>query len=364
MKQSKLVVMVVDDAAEWRLQLAKHLEAQYFVVAAANGTEALEYAKLKRPDLIFLDVTMPGLNGYEACTLLKKEAILQSVPVVFLLEAGELPDGTEGLARGGCDFIDKSSPASLLLARSEMYMALKLAQKELRERNLYLETQVEERVQGVGLLQDVSMMAMALLSESRDYETGAHLQRTSRYVRALAINLYAKAIFAKELTLDSICLLSKSALLHDIGKLTIPETVLGKRGKLTSAEFSLVKRHAQAGRKSIEEAGEFLGVPEPFLRFAKEMACYHHERWDGNGYPQGLAGERIPVSARLMALADVYDAIVSRRVYKEPALHEDAVRIIKAAAGTQFDPVIVEAFLETSDSFAAIAMQFPDVVLQ
>ena len=183
-------------------------------------------------------------------------------------------------------------------------------------------------------------------------------------MRALATNLYAKAFFAKELTIDSIFLLSKSALLHDIGKLTIPETVLGKRGKLTSAEFALVKRHAQAGRKSIEEAGLLLGVPEPFLRFAKEMACFHHERWDGNGYPQGLAGERIPVSARLMALADVYDAIVSRRVYKAPASHAEAVRIIKAAAGTQFDPAVVEAFLETADSFADIVAQFPDAVLQ
>lgn len=364
MKRNKPVVMIVDDAVEWRQQLTQCLEEPCFVIAAANGTEALEYAKLKRPDLILLDMSMPGLNGYGTCTLLKKEPSLQSVPVVFLLEAGESADYTEGLARGGSDFFDKSSPALLLQARSEMYLTLKQAQEALHERDSYLETQVEERLQGVGLLQDVSMMAMALLAESRDYETGAHLQRTSRYVRALATNLYAKALFTRELTLDSIFLLSKSALLHDIGKLTIPETVLGKQGKLTSAEFSLVKRHAQAGRKSIEEAGQFLGVPESFLRFAKEMACYHHERWDGNGYPQGLAGERIPVSARLMALADVYDAIVSRRVYKEPAPHKEAVRIIGAAAGTQFDPVVVAAFLETAGSFADIAAQFPDAVLQ
>jgi|GEM_PF-847165 len=237
---------------------------------------------------------------------------------------------------------------------------LKLAQDHLENRNIYLESEVAKRVKEVTSLQDVAITAMALLAETHNRETGAHIQRTSQYVKELAFQLQSKKMFPEVLTTRNIFLLVKSAPLHDVGKMGISETVLWKPDKLTAAEYALVKRHTIIGKEAIEGAEKLLGTTDSFLRFAKEMASAHHERWDGTGYPLGLAGNSIPVSARLMALADVYDALVSRRIYKEPIPHEQACQMIITEAGKQFDPAVVEAFCEVADHFKAIAASYRD----
>lgn len=237
---------------------------------------------------------------------------------------------------------------------------LKLAQDHLENRNIYLESEVAKRVKEVTSLQDVAITAMALLAETHNRETGAHIQRTSQYVKELAFQLQSKKMFPEVLTTRNIFLLVKSAPLHDVGKMGVSETVLWKPDKLTAAEYALVKKHTIIGKGAIEGAEKLLGTTDSFLRFAKEMASAHHERWDGTGYPLGLAGNSIPVSARLMALADVYDALVSRRIYKEPIPHEQARQMIIAETGKQFDPVVVDAFGEVADRFKAIALSYQD----
>jgi putative two-component system response regulator len=212
----------------------------------------------------------------------------------------------------------------------------------------------------VSKIQDVTIMALASLAETRDNETGAHIRRTQHYVRELARALRPHPRFSGFLTDEVIELLFKSAPLHDIGKVGIPDAILLKPGKLTTEEFEIMKTHTTLGRDALAVAERMLDVPNSFLRFAREIAYSHQEKWDGSGYPEGLAGDAIPVSARLMALADVYDALISRRVYKPPFSHEKAVAIISEGRDSHFDPDIVDAFMAIAERFREIAKQYAD----
>ena len=246
------------------------------------------------------------------------------------------------------------------MARVETHLTLKNARQFLQDRNAYLEEEVQRRTQEVVAIQDVTIVAMASLAETRDNDTGGHIRRTQHYVRALAKKLQTHPRFASFLSDATIELLFKSAPLHDIGKVGIPDRILLKPGRFTPEEFEIMKTHAILGRDAIVAAEEHLNTPKSFLQFAREIAYCHQEKWDGSGYPQGLAGEAIPVSARLMALADVYDALISQRVYKKGMPHEQAVDLIREGKGQHFDPDMVEAFLEITDEFQAIAAQFAD----
>jgi putative two-component system response regulator len=201
---------------------------------------------------------------------------------------------------------------------------------------------------------------MASLAETRDSDTGNHIRRTQHYVRALAWKLSSHARFRDYLSVATITMLYKSAPLHDIGKVGIPDRILLKKGRLTPEEFEVMKTHTTLGRDAIAHAEAALGLEVAFLTMAKEIAYSHQEKWDGSGYPEGLTGERIPIPARLMAVADVYDALISRRIYKEPMPHADAVEIIKLASGQHFDPDVVEAFLQIHQQFYAIALTYVD----
>jgi putative two-component system response regulator len=247
-----------------------------------------------------------------------------------------------------------------MLARVRAHLRLKAAADYLRDQNSFLEREVARRVRELSVVQDITIYAMATLAETRDNETGNHIRRTQNYVITLATKLAENSKYAVQLPRQDIELLYKSAPLHDIGKIGIPDRILLKPGRLTPEEFEIMKTHAAIGKSSIQAAEQLVGMPDSFLRFAKEIAGSHHEKWDGSGYPEGLAGEAIPLSARLMALADVYDALISKRVYKEAFSHEVARNIIVQGNGTHFDPAVIDAFIALEQDFIDIAKRFSD----
>ncbi len=280
--------------------------------------------------------------------------------MIFLTARSDPDDERMGLALGAVDYITKPISPPIVLARVKNHLTLKAARDFLRDQNAYLEEEVQRRTREVSVIQDVTIMAMASLAETRDNETGNHIRRTQNYVRALARKLQRHPRFAELLDDATIDLLYKSAPLHDIGKVGIPDRILLKPGKLTPEEFEIMKTHTTLGRDAILHAESLIGSPNTFLRLAREIAYCHQEKWDGSGYPQGLQGEAIPVSARLMAVADVYDALISRRVYKPPFPHEKAVAIIREGRGQHFDPDMADAFLAMAEDFRLIAAQFQD----
>lgn len=357
----KPTLLVVDDTPE-NLQLMNGLlRDQYRVRLATRGEACLELAlQSPQPDLILLDIMMPGIDGFETCRRLKGEDRTSHIPVIFLTAMTQESDQEEGFRCGCVDFITKPISPALTLARIETHLALKRANDQLSDHNRRLTKEVERRTQEVQKVQDVTILAMASLAETRDNETGMHIRRTQNYVKALAEGLRHDSPYADQLDGEIIELLYKSAPLHDIGKVGIPDGILLKPGKLTSDEFMTMKQHAELGARIIASAEEGLETPSSFLRYAREIAHHHHENWDGSGYPGGLHGERIPLSARLMAVADVYDALISKRCYKLPMSHGEACDLILADSGRKFDPIVAEIFRRKADQFAAIAFEFTD----
>ncbi len=354
-------ILIADDAPENLALLSDLLQPHYRVRAANSGRRALQIAVSDpRPDLILLDVMMPELNGYEVITQLQADPRTAAIPVIFVTALEQSADEEHGLALGAVDYIAKPIQPVVVLARVKTHLELKAARDALQDRNLVLETEVARRMKENLLIQEVSIRALAHLAEIRDPETGNHLRRTQGYMRALATQLQTHPRFIHFLTADAIEVLVRSAPLHDIGKVGIPDFILLKPGKLTPDEWEIMKTHCRLGRDAIELAESDAEQPVEFLRLAKDIAHYHHEKWDGSGYPEGLAGEAIPISARLMALADVFDALISRRVYKTPFPLEQAVAMIREGRGRHFDPDIVDAFLSRLDEFTAIAARHAD----
>jgi len=272
--------------------------------------------------------------------------------------------GTEdekvGLALGAADFITKPINPPIVLARVATQLQAKAGADFLRDQNQFLQTEVHKRTRELAAIQDVTILAMASLAETRDNETGNHIRRTQHYVKALATALKTHPRFSTALSDHVIDMLYKSAPLHDIGKVGIPDRILLKPGRFEPHEFEIMKTHTTLGRDAIQHAEDQLGMPVEFLQYAKEIAYGHQEKWDGSGYPQGLAGEAIPLSARIMAVADVYDALISRRVYKDGMPHEKAVDIMREGRGSHFDPDILDAFLGMLEEFQRIAQKFAD----
>ncbi len=355
------VILVVDDAPSNLALMTDLLQEQYQVRLATSGERALKLAAQEpQPDLILLDVMMPGMDGYEVCQRLKANAATREIPVVFLTSKREMEDERRGLSMGAVDYITKPISPPIVMARVKNHLALKAHADFLRDKSDFLEAEVAKRTREVIAIQDVTILAMASLAETRDSETGNHIIRTQLYVRALARYLAALPKYAALLTEQTIQLLFKSAPLHDIGKVGIPDSILLKPGRFEPHEYEVMKTHTTLGKDAIEHAEKRLGVQVDFLSVAKDIALYHQEKWDGSGYPEGLVGEAIPLSARLMAVADVYDALISRRVYKDGMPHEKAVAIIQEGRGTHFDPEIVDAFLALEGEFRNIALKFAD----
>ena len=357
----KATVLVVDDTPDNLALMSGLLKDDYRVKVANTGEKALKIAAGEHPpDLILLDIMMPGMDGYEVCQRLKADAATRDIPVVFLTAKAAVEDERKGLELGAVDYITKPISPPIVMARVKTHLQLKASADFLRDKNAYLEAEVDKRSREVAAIQDVTILAMASLAETRDSDTGNHIRRTQFYVKALAEKLRHSRRFASYLSQRTITMLFKSAPLHDIGKVGIPDRILLKPGKFTPEEFEIMKTHTTLGRCAIEHAEKSLGTKVEFLSMAKEIAQSHQEKWDGSGYPQGLCGDAIPISARLMALADVYDALISRRVYKEGMSHEKAAAIILAGKSSHFDPDVVDAFVELQDEFRLIAARYAD----
>lgn len=339
-------ILIVDDAPENIRILAESLKNDYTIMFALNGETALKLASAPQPpDIILLDVIMPGMNGYEVCRLLKRDPKTRDIPVMFVTGQTDSADEARGLHLGAVDYVNKPFRTSLLINR----IANQLELKRHRDR---LDVLVHERTSELILTQEVTITALATLAEWRDPETGGHIKRTQNYVRMLAEHL---DVFDAR-TLETLYL---SAPLHDVGKVSTPDAVLLKPGSLTPEEYEEIKLHTIHGRDALATAERKLGH-NSFLMLAREIAYSHHERWDGKGYPLGMRGAEIPLPARIMSLADVYDALVSKRVYKPALDHDKACTIIEEGRETQFDPQVVDAFLQLQDNFKKINMIFLD----
>lgn len=349
---SKAIVLIVDGASDNLILMNSVLQDRYEIKLANHGRAALQLMQqIPRPDLVLLDVALPEMDGYAVCQQLKSSPDTAGIPVIFLLPAGDDAGEHRAMCGGGADVLPKPVVAETLRAR--------VAQLLKHQRNL-LEHMVEEVTTELSQMLDAMIWAMASLAERREYETVNHLRRVQNFVVALARELKPNKRFSEELSEANIRSLYKAAPLHDIGKVAVPDAILLKPGRLTDEEFAVMKQHTVHGRDAIVDLEGHLGYTNSFLRYAREITYSHQEKWDGSGYPQGLSGDAIPVSARLMAVADVYDALISKRVYKPAFTHETAMELIRQGAGEHFDPDIVDAMLTVEEEFMAIAARFSD----
>jgi putative two-component system response regulator len=346
-------VLVVDDTPDNILILREILASEFTVLAASSGQEALAVAAASpRPDCILLDVLMPGLDGYEVCRRLKARDETRSIPVLFVTTLGAEEDETLGLELGAVDYITKPVRPPVVLARVRNHVRLKDYQD-------HLEREIQRRTREIARTQDVAILSLAALAESRDNELAGHFRRTQRVARLLADELSRlpeHTAFFQTVTLET---LYKSVPLHDVGKMAIPDHILLKPGRLTAEEFEIMKQHTTYGRDILQRAEEQLGAVS-FLRLARDIAYSHHEKWDGSGYPERLAGEDIPLAGRIMAVVDVYDALIGKRVYKDPMLHREALGIVTAGRGSHFDPAIVDIFVRQENAIREISLAFAD----
>jgi len=348
-------ILVVDDVSDNVALLSNLLAGTYRTLVATSGLEALNVARRSpHPDLILLDIVMPNMDGMEVCRQLKADPQTADIPIIFLTAQSDVQDEQAGLDLGAVDYITKPISAALVMARIKTHLHLKATRDFLKSKNEYLANEVGRRTREIAMIQDVTMVAMGSLAETRDTETGAHIHRTQHFMRLLATNARSLPELASQLTEEAVSTLYKSAPLHDIGKVGIPDHILLKPGKLTPEEFEVMKTHTTLGRQAILTAERYLGTSTSFLTIAREITWTHHERWDGLGYPQGLKEEAIPLSGRLMAIADVYDALRTARVYKPAFSHDKATEMIKEGKGTQFDARLVEVFLETASRWDEI----------
>ena len=356
---SRPTILVIDDAPEIINVLMSLLLPQYRVLAARSGEDGLRLAaRLPPPNLILRDVVMPQMNGYEVLARLRADPATRGIPVIFLTMLDDVADEERGLDAGVADYVTKPIRASVLRARVRNQLEAQITRDWLIDQKSTLEAEVERRMVENNIMQEVTIRALAHLAETRDPETGNHLQRTQNYVQILANQLRTHPRFSDVLTPYFIDLFVRSAPLHDIGKVGIPDSILLKNGRLTPEEMDIMKTHARLGSDAIEQVERDLNQSVKFLSIAKEVARWHHERWDGSGYPDGLVGEAIPISARLMAVADVFDAITSRRIYKGAMPTDQARDIIVAGRGSLFDPDVVSAFIARYEDFEAVALGY------
>ncbi len=350
-RSAKPQVLVVDDLVENTRLLENFLNPRgYDVMAVHSGQEALDVVAVNPPDVILLDLMMPGMDGFEVCRRLKQSLETHHIPIIIITGVPEKEANVRALDAGADDFLVKPFDAVLLSARIRNSLRSKMLQdqifqyqRQLEEANENLEQKVRERTTQLAHTQQVAVFSLAKLSESRDTETGAHLERIRAYIRTIAQELVSNGYCACEDGAAFVEELYISSPLHDIGKVGIPDRILLKPGRLTPEEFEIMKTHTVIGGDTLQAADLEAGR-DSFLSTGRDIAYFHHERWDGKGYPKGLAETEIPLSARITAVCDVYDALTSKRPYKEPFSHEKSRQIIIEGRGTQFDPAVVDAF--------------------
>ncbi|MDI9239921.1 response regulator [Lysobacter sp. LF1] len=355
---TRATVLVVDDNPVIRLLLEELLSSSYRVLTAESGSAAFDLLQRDLPDIVLLDIMLPDCTGFDVCKRLKEDEATRELPVIFLTTMDDVREQARGLELGAVDYVTKPVHPLLLTARLSAHLRAKEAADLLRDREAFLEREVSRRTADTRRAQEVTILALTSLGDARDDETGSHSRRTRNFVRVLAERLKDHPRFASQLDPATRELLVQSAPLHDIGKIGIPDSILRKPGRLTAEEYAVMRTHPMMGRDALQRAEDELGIEVPFLRLAKELAYSHHERWNGSGYPEGRRGDDIPVSARLMAIADVYDALSSRRAYKSGMPHRQVVEFITERRSIDFDPDVTDAFLHTQDEFHAIASEF------
>ncbi|MCP4180366.1 MAG: response regulator [bacterium] len=353
MEEFKQVILIVDDSKEYIQFLTAQLDEFYTIITAADGEMAISRAKEDpRPDLILLDILMPGLDGYEVCQKLKEEEETNHIPILFLSALSNDLDKLKGLSLGALDFITKPFDIELIKIRIKN-------QLELTKYQGYLNKKILKSSKESLFIQTLLIESLGKIAEYHDPGVGNHLKRTQNYVKALAEELMNDPEFDEEISLKEIKILYQTVPLHDIGKIGVPESILLKPGKLTNNEFDEIKKHAYNGYKILQNIMENL-PSKSFLKFSMDIAYTHHEKWDGSGYPNGLREKNIPLSGRLMAIADVYDALISKKCYREPFSHEKAIKLITKEKGIQFDPYIVSTFLNIEHTIQNIANTYDD----
>lgn len=354
MERPRKIILVDDQIANLTFG-REALSGKYEVFTVPSGEKLLMLLSKVIPDMILLDIEMPEMNGYQTIEKIKSNPETAHIPVIFLTARNDAGSELEGLSLGAIDYISKPFSPPLLLKRIEVHLLveeqknlLEKQKNELKNYNDNLEEMVRQKTKMVLELQNAIMGTIAELVECRDDVTGGHIWRTQRYLKILIDEMLARGLYYDEASLWNIDQLILSAQLHDVGKIAVSDSILRKPGRLTQEEFVEMQRHTEFGGKVIEKIQKKTSDHE-FLEYAKVLTVYHHEKWDGSGYPHGLAGEDIPLPARLMAIVDVYDALVSERSYKPPLLHEEAVKLIADGKGTQFDPALVDLFLSVAD---------------
>jgi putative two-component system response regulator len=333
-------ILVVDDTPNNIDVLSGILRPEYRVKAALDGERALRIARAEpQPDIILLDIMMPGMDGYEICRQLKLDPRTRSIPVIFVTHMTEVEDETRGFELGAVDYITKPISPPLVLARVRTHLAL-------YEQNRELEIRVRERTEELHETRLEIIRRLGRAAEYKDNETGFHVIRMSHYAR-----LIASAVSDDETWVD---LLYNAAPMHDIGKIGVPDSILLKKGRLNAYEWEIMQQHPIFGAEIIGDH------PSELMKMAAEIALTHHEKWDGSGYPYGLKGEEIPLSSRIIALADVFDALTTERPYKEAWGVERAMQMIDHAAGKHFDPDIVPVLREILPEMLKIRDRYHD----
>ena len=339
--QELKTVFVVDDYDVNLLLARDALSEQYNVYTLPSALDMFEFLEKITPDLILLDIEMPKMDGFEALKLLKSSKKHADIPVIFLTGRDDDISEAHGLEIGAVDFISKPFSSAVLLNHIRTH--------------LNIESLIRERTEKLQKLKTSIINVLAHLMESRDQLTGGHIERTTKYLRILLIMMLKNGIYIDEINEWDLEEVISSARLHDVGKISISDVLLNSREKLTPDEFEIMKTHAAEGEKIIDsiiaESGE-----DNFLYHARLFAGCHHERWDGTGYPRGLKGMNIPLQGRIMAIVDVYDALVSERPYKNAFSHKKAVSIITESKDTHFDPKIADVFIEVSSTFSEVGL--------
>jgi putative two-component system response regulator len=352
--EKALIIMVDDNPAN--LRIVKNILAEKYTVATAPSAEKLfSLLETNKPAMILLDVNMPEMNGYETIKLLKSEPETKDIPVIFLTARAESDAELTGLTLGAIDYITRPIQPALLLKRIEVHLLVVEQQKMLEQQaanlkffNDHLKNMVNEKTENITELQNALLKTMADLVEYRDDISGRHIERTQMGIRVLLTEVKKSEIYREETKDWDIDMLVKCCQLHDVGKIFVSDNILRKPGRLNNEEFEDMKIHTNIGKQIVEKV-EILAKESDFLKYAKIFAASHHEWWDGTGYPHGLKGTDIPLLGRIMAIADVYDALVSIRPYKKAYTHEEAVKIIIEGSGTQFDPALIEIFTRIAD---------------
>ncbi|MHB8129430.1 MAG: HD domain-containing phosphohydrolase [Mobilitalea sp.] len=349
-------ILIVDDSSTDRIIIGNIL-SDYNLFTAGDGIEAMELLRNQEIDLIILDLNMPRMNGFEVLDALRGDSELSKISTLILTNYDETEKEIKGLSLGAVDYIRKPLNIESLRKRIEVHINIRQSQKIIESYNKTLEEVVHERTKELILIRDTTIHALIGLLEVRNIESSNHTKRTQYMIRLLSEHLSLRPAYIDIFTTDYIAELFDTSPLHDIGKVGIPDCILLKPGKLDTDEFEIMKKHTTIGVEALSYEITNSNVPS-FIKTAIEVAGTHHERFNGSGYPNGLVGNEIPLSGRLMAIIDVYDAITSKRVYKPAYDHEYALDIIKSESGKHFDPELVSAFMEIEQQILSISRNF------